>query len=112
MEPWLRDLRLALRRLRLAPGCALFAIVSLALGIGVSTAIYPAVRTLLWMPLSIVEPERAVVLRASVVTTLSPIDIGVFALVPLPFAAAALLARYAPAWHASRVDPNVALRDL
>jgi predicted permease len=53
MESILRDLRLALRRLRLTPGFTLFAIASLALGIGVSTAIYSAVRTLLWTPLGI-----------------------------------------------------------
>jgi hypothetical protein len=47
----LADVRLALRRLRMAPGFTLFAVASLALGIGVSTAIYSAVRTLLWIPL-------------------------------------------------------------
>jgi predicted permease len=60
MEPIIRDVRLALRRLRIAPGFTVFAVVSLALGIGVSTAIYSAVRTLLWAPLGIVEPARAV----------------------------------------------------
>jgi putative ABC transport system permease protein len=61
MESILRDVRLAARRLRLSPGFTVFAVVSLALGIGVSTAIYSAVRTLLWMPLGIAEPQRAVV---------------------------------------------------
>ena len=60
MEPIIRDVRLAVRRLRMAPGFTIFAVVSLALGIGVSTAIYSAVRTLLWTPLGIVEPARAV----------------------------------------------------
>lgn len=60
MEPIIRDVRLAVRRLRMTPGFTVFAVVSLALGIGVSTAIYSAVRTLLWMPLGIVEPARAV----------------------------------------------------
>src|SRR5450759_4163507 len=55
-----RDVRLALRRLRMAPGFTVFAVVSLALGIGVSTAIYSAVRTLFWMPLGIAEPDRLV----------------------------------------------------
>jgi putative ABC transport system permease protein len=53
-----------------------------------------------------------IALRATVVTTLSPIDVVVFALAPIPFVAAALLACYLPAARASRVDPNVALRDL
>jgi putative ABC transport system permease protein len=47
------DIRLAIRRLRASPGFALFAITSLAAGIGVTTAIYSAVRTLLWMPLGV-----------------------------------------------------------
>ena len=59
MEPIIRDVRLAVRRLRMAPVFAVFAVVSLALGIGVSTAIYSAVRTLLWTPLGIAEPARA-----------------------------------------------------
>jgi putative ABC transport system permease protein len=53
-----------------------------------------------------------VALRATVVTTLSPIDAVVFAVAPLPFLVAALVACYLPASRASRVDPNVALRDL
>lgn len=60
MEPLIQDVRLAVRRLRMAPGFTVFAVVSLALGIGVSTAIYSAVRTLLWTPLGIVDPARAV----------------------------------------------------
>jgi hypothetical protein len=39
METFVRDVRFAARRLRLAPAFALFAVASLALGIGVSTAI-------------------------------------------------------------------------
>lgn len=47
------DARFALRRLMASPGFTLFAVASLALGIGVTTAIYSAVRTLLWMPLGV-----------------------------------------------------------
>jgi predicted permease len=64
MEQVLRDFRLALRRLRMAPGFTLFAVVSLALGIGVSTAIYSAVRTLLWMPLGVAEPADFLVIQS------------------------------------------------
>jgi predicted permease len=60
MEPIVRDFRLGVRRLRMAPGLTIFAVISLALAIGVSTAIYSAVRTLFWMPLGIAEPDRLV----------------------------------------------------
>src|SRR5262245_56544436 len=48
MDTLARDIRLALRRLRLSPGFTLFAVTSLALGIGVTTAVYSAVRTFFW----------------------------------------------------------------
>lgn len=64
MESLARDFRLALRRLRLTPGFTLFAIVSLALGIGVSTAIYSAVRTLIWTPLGVPRAEELVALTS------------------------------------------------
>jgi ABC-type antimicrobial peptide transport system permease subunit len=51
-------------------------------------------------------------LRATLVTAISPIDVAVFSLVPVPFMIAALVACYLPAARAARVDPNVALRDL
>ena len=50
--------------------------------------------------------------RGWVVTNVSAIDPLVFSLVPIPFVAAAIIACYFPAARASRVDPNVALRDL
>src|SRR4029079_3837570 len=61
MEQIGRDIRHALRRLRKAPGFTLFAVASLALGIGVCTAIYSAVRTLLWMPLGIPDASELIV---------------------------------------------------
>ncbi len=50
--------------------------------------------------------------RAWVVTDINAFEPLVFALVPVPFILAALVACYLPAARASRVDPNVALRDL
>jgi predicted lysophospholipase L1 biosynthesis ABC-type transport system permease subunit len=51
-------------------------------------------------------------LRAAYANPLSGSDLLVFALAPLPIVAAALIACYWPARRASRVDPNVALREL
>jgi len=55
---------MATRRLWRSPGFTLFAICSLALGIGVSTAIYSAVRTLLWMPLGVPDESALVAVTA------------------------------------------------
>ncbi|HYT75263.1 MAG TPA: hypothetical protein VEL79_10980, partial [Vicinamibacterales bacterium] len=57
MRSLFHDTRLALRRLRLSPGFTLFAIASLAIAIRVSTAIYSAVRTLLWTPLGVLHEQ-------------------------------------------------------
>jgi len=65
MEAVLADVRVALRRVVRAPGFTLFAIVSLALGIGGSTAIYSAVRTLFWTPTGIAQPDRLAVWTAA-----------------------------------------------
>jgi putative ABC transport system permease protein len=50
--------------------------------------------------------------RAWIVTDISAFEPLVLAVVPIPFVVAALVACYLPAARASRVDPNVALRDL
>ena len=60
------DLRLALRALRRAPGFALTAIVTLALGVGATTAIFSAVDAVLLRPLPFPEPERLVQLHETV----------------------------------------------
>jgi predicted permease len=62
--PILRDVRLGLRRLRLNPGFTLFAVVSLAIGFAVSTAVYSAVHTLFWTPLGIPEPNEMVAIAS------------------------------------------------
>jgi len=50
--------------------------------------------------------------RAWVVTGISAFEPLVLLVVPIPFVVAALVACCLPAARASRVDPNVALRDL
>jgi predicted permease len=57
----LRDLRLAARQLRFAPGYSLAAIATLALAIGASTAIFSAVYAVLLKPIPIRDPGSLVV---------------------------------------------------
>ena len=51
-------------------------------------------------------------LRAWLTAPVQVFDPVAFAVVPIPLALAAFLACFVPAWRASRVDPNVALRHL
>jgi putative ABC transport system permease protein len=60
MNDLLLDLRLALRSLRRSPAFLVTALATLALGIGLTTAVYSLVRATLLRPLPFAEPERLV----------------------------------------------------
>ena len=57
-----QDVRYAFRLLARAPGFALVSILTLALGIGANAAIYSLVRSALFAPLPLVDPDRLVVI--------------------------------------------------
>lgn len=62
METFVQDVRFALRGLRRAPGFAAAAILTLALGMGATTAIFSVIRSVLMAPLPYAEPERRVMI--------------------------------------------------
>ncbi|MGA3087114.1 MAG: ABC transporter permease [Terriglobales bacterium] len=63
MQNALQDLALGIRTLRKSPGFALFAIVTLGLGIGSVTAVFSVVNSVLLKPFAFHDPDRLVVLR-------------------------------------------------
>jgi predicted permease len=61
MSEWMQDARYSLRLLRKSPGFTAVAVLSLALGIGVNTAVLGVARAALLTPLPVPEPERLAV---------------------------------------------------
>lgn len=68
--PWFehlgRDIRIAERGLRKAPGFALTAILTLALGIGAVTSVFSVVDAVLLKPFAFRDPDRLVVMRETI----------------------------------------------
>ena len=60
----MREIRLAVRQLRSTPIATVIAIASLAVGIGVNTAVFTLVNGFLLRPLPVPEPEALVMFRA------------------------------------------------
>src|SRR5438046_8874194 len=61
----IRDLSYSLRRLRNSPGFALTAVLTLALGMGVTTAVYSVIQAVLLNSLPFPHPEQLYVFRES-----------------------------------------------
>ena len=61
MEAWMRDLRFALRSMRRNLGFTTVVVLTLALGVGASTAVFSVVEGILLRPLPFPEPDELAV---------------------------------------------------
>ncbi|HEY7055501.1 MAG TPA: ABC transporter permease [Vicinamibacterales bacterium] len=64
LEDAVADCRYAVRSFRRSPGFVITAVLSLALGIGATSAIFTALDAVLWRPLPIADPDSVVLLSA------------------------------------------------
>jgi predicted permease len=61
MHGVMRDIAYGCRRLAATPAFLIFAVASLALGLGVTTAAYSILYSIFWKPIGVYEPDRVVV---------------------------------------------------
>ena len=73
LERLLQDIRFATRQVRRAPGFALIAILTLALGVGANTAVFTLTHALLLSSVPVTEPDRLVRLAIDL-TDVNPTD--------------------------------------
>src|SRR5579862_4324148 len=66
-----QNIRYGFRKLVAAPGFSLVAMVTIALGIGASTAVFSVVNAILIRPLPLSDPDKLVLLRGASLTTLT-----------------------------------------